>query len=227
MKKKLSFTQIMRAEGISDFEELTVEDLERMIREGKIQTAYSHVQTIEEFYGFRRNVFDIETWNEFKPLIDEHKVLSLKYDSLGELLQTTNYFSEGSSVDSEWEMGETFESEETYQEAFDYVKSTLGINPKKQAPFLVQGFADKKSIDGILAFVKSWSTAQGRSKKWNPSYAKPLQEEKLYTFTARDPKIWLKELDRNISETVLAKNCIYLPFDSWTLAECFRRWYEK
>lgn len=224
---KKSFTQIMQAEGIADFEELTVEDLERMIRDGKIRSAYSHVQTIEEFYGFRRNVFDVETWSEFKPLITEHKVLSLKDDSLGELLQTANYFSEESSVDSEWRLGETFENDEGYHEAFNYVKNNLGINPKKQAPFLVQGFDDKKSIDGILAFVESWSIAQGKMKRWNPLYAKPSQEKNLYAFTARDPKIWLKELDKNLSETVLAKNCIYLPFDSWTLAECFRRWYEK
>ena len=63
MLNKPSFTEIMQAEGIADFNKLTCNDIERLVQEGKIQSAYSHVQTIEEFEGIKvgtfRNCWDL------------------------------------------------------------------------------------------------------------------------------------------------------------------------
>lgn len=249
MTKKRSFTEIMQAEGITDFDNLTNEAVEKLIREGKINSAYSHVRTLEEFDGLRwgyASFHDINDWNDFSSYV-KRGILSLKYDSLGELLHTANFCGKN-SIDDEWKIAETFvekeeskgylrvgigydrakeekelNEEEKYNQAFKVVQD-LGIDPEEQTPYLAQGV----EVPELITFIDAWDTAQGKRKRWNPSYAKPVQSEKLYQFIGnRNPQAWLEELDENLHGTVLAKGSIYLPFDAWTIAECFRRWYES
>ncbi|HLD79190.1 MAG TPA: hypothetical protein VJA18_01385 [Candidatus Nanoarchaeia archaeon] len=233
-----SFTEIMHAAGIAGFDKLTSEDIEQLIQEGNIQSAYSHVRDLDEFYGFRNWAFcDMENWEEFKNLLSA--IFSLKYDSLGELLQTANFFGEKNNVEEEWRVGETFidkdeehgfrrlregklTDDEKYFKALEAVQN-LGINPRTQQPFLVQGI----EVPDFLGFVEQWYNQQDRKRRWNPTYAKPLQEVKLYDFIGtRKPETWIKDLGERLFGTVLDKRCIYLPFDGWTLAECFKRHYE-
>ena len=149
MTKKPSFTKIMQVEGIASFEKLAVGDLERMIQEGKIQSAYSHVQTIEEFNGVRWNPFhDIESGREYSLLFGKG-ILSLQQDSLGELLQTINFYGNNVTVDTAF--GENLEDDQECSQALQIVKDTLGIDPKKDSPFLAQAITHNSP--SLIAFV--------------------------------------------------------------------------
>ena len=102
MSNKPSFTEIMQAEGIAGFNKLTCNDIERLVQEGKIQSAYSHVQNLDEFERLRWGPFcDIETGSQYSGLFGKG-ILSLEHDSLGELLQTINFYGCGTKVEIEF-----------------------------------------------------------------------------------------------------------------------------
>src|SRR3989344_8623096 len=240
MTKKPSFTKIMQVEGIASFEKLAVGDLERMIQEGKIQSAYSHVQTIEEFNGVRWNPFhDIESDREYSLLFGKG-ILSLQQDSLGELLQTLNFYGNNATVDTAF--GENLEDDQECSQALQIAKDTLGIDPKKDSPFLAQAVIHNST--SLIAFVEKWRSAQKQKPRWNPLYARPLQREKLYRFIGTNqPEKWLEKLgaahtfsrterEQDIEDgtdlgttTTSRGKYLLLPFDGWTLAECLRRSY--
>ena len=239
MLNKPFFTEIMHAEGIAGFNKLTCNDIERLVQERKIQSAYSHVQNLDEFERLRWGPFcDFETGGQYSGLFRK-RILSYEHDSLGELLQTINFYGRTETV----EMGlrSDLKDEEIYLSVLEFVEKTLGIDPKKDSPFLAQSFINTRR--SLITFVKEWHSAQNTEPRWNPSYAQPLQKEKLYGFIGTDqPEKWLEKLgaahtfSRKIDDfdddgtylstsRTLESSYLLLPFDGWTLAECFRRGY--
>jgi len=225
MLNKPFFTEIMHAEGIAGFNKLTCNDIERLVQEGKIQSAYSHVQHLDEFEGLRWGPFcDIETGGEY-PELFRKRILSYEHDSLGELLQTINFYGRGTTVKNEFR--NNIRNEGISLSVLKFVEKKLGID-LENSPFLAQSFiVDPRSL---IAFVEKWHSAQNQEPRWNPSYALPLQKEKLYEFIGTDqPEKWLEKLGaaHTFSRvSLLESSYLLLPFDGWTLAECFRRGYK-
>jgi len=270
MSNKPSFTEIMQAEGIAGFNKLTCNDIERLVQEGKIQSAYSHVQNLDEFERLRWGPFcDIETGSQYSGLFGKG-ILSLEHDSLGELLQTINFYGCGETVEFSLE-GVEMERHEC-NATLNFMKKRFGINPEQQQPFYLNGTKPEELAD----LVQRWHEAQGKRKRWNPSYAKPLQQQKITDLATGSPERWLDQLsfpyksqkneDLTISSPKRSSNQfslpfvedhyayddspddyndyqnytidfwngqreeklrnVFLPFDGWTLAECFRCGYE-
>ncbi len=235
-----SFTEIMNAASILDFEKLTLDTIEKIIQSGKINSLYSHVQTIDEFYNIRwcPPIHDTQTAREYS-LLFEKRILSFKYDSLGELLQTINFCRDSYTVKAEWEEYiKHNDSEENYP-TLQFLEHELGLNPQQDSPLLAQAIiTDQRSL---ISFVEKWHTAQGENKKWNKPYAPTLENTKLYNFiNQQKPEVWLKKIaiqgsvrrgesDDYGTFSGSDRNNTYLlfPLDGWTLAECFRQSYEN
>lgn len=248
-----SLKKVLTTAGIAP-EKLTYQSLQALIENGMIQSAYSHVKNKAEFYMVRWNPFsDTQTWSEFQDLFKEG-ILSLEHDSLGELLQTANFYSESDTVEQELcidivENGDprlAEENEKVYRDSLQALKK-LKINPPKQQPFLAQSGV---KMTTIVDFVGTWWHHGGhKTNRWNPEYAKPLRSDEFYDFIRKTkPEHWPAKLNQWVTKKTVrvtqsawdedthlgtyssgqkSLSFIFLPFDGWTLAECFRRMYKK
>ncbi|MDP3733712.1 MAG: hypothetical protein Q8R37_00640 [Nanoarchaeota archaeon] len=232
--KKTSLQKILTTAGIAP-EKLTYQNLQALIETGSINSAYSHVKNMAEFEMMRWGpLSDTQTWPEFHNLLTEG-ILSYRHDSLGELLQTANFYSRNETVEEELFQNIcenksndhnsylATENEKLYESNIQSLKK-LKINPQKQQPFLVQCGV---TMTDIVNFVSEWwIKGSVETKRWNPAYAKSLQSDEFYQFICKNkPTQWPAKLNRWEKKQPLS--AVFLPFDGWTLAECFRKIYEK
>ncbi len=238
MLQELSFTEIMHTMGISNFNQLTIDTIEQMIHTKKIHSLYSHVKTIKEFYNLRCGpLHDIESTKEYSQLF-EKKILSLKYDSLGELLETINFLSNDYTVKSELEENLSHHNQKELAQKLEFIESKLGINPQTSSPFLSQSII--KDPQTLIQFIRRWYTAQDNNQRWNPPYAPIYYTEKLDNFLKnKTTERWLNEIclqgtrydekhdDYGTTSGSTINTSLFLPFNGWTLAECFRQSYEQ
>ncbi|GEM_PF-5635632 len=201
------------------------------------QSLFSEVRNVDQYQKIRFDQFhDLESWKAFQKVIRKGD-LSLKYDSLGELLGIANFFGKSDSV--EYALQTEEKSEDEYLATITFVKEQFGIDEKKQQACFLQGTDPQE----ITAFVQQWYDAQGKRKRWNPNYAKPAPQQKIYDLASGSPEKWLDRLslpynfeqsyDEEEKDTIdfwkgkrsSSLSSIFLPFDHWTLAECFKRQY--
>jgi len=240
-----SLTRILKEEHIDD---PTTEDILRLKGEGKIRSAYSNVVSLSEFKGVRWGPFhDGETWGDFEELI-KNGALVLNEDPLGVLLQTANFFGDGETIEMEWariKFRESYPSgeekdvdEQLYEKRMAQLKKA-GINPKKDTPWLANlGSSEecKGNVYGFLRrFVQKWYDAKPQRTDWNPAYAAPLKSERFYQEKEIGSNGWLnrwneyqvKKKEEGDSYAARTADEIIFPFNGWTLAEVFKRNYER
>jgi len=221
--KEPSFSQVVAEAGFPEHSSHPdIEDLKKLISEGRFKSAYSHVRSLDDFGIVRWVPFhNYDGLKSVKTLL-ERGVLSLEEDSLGVLLQTANYGGKSNTIS--YELGEFNDDEEAVDKAVEKIAKELGLKEENPA-----GVWREDTSKTLVDFVQRWSKAQRGEKRWNPSYAPVVRSKRFYeAVKGLSPGRLLGKLRRYmIVEDVHPNATTVLPVDGWTLAECFRRYYKE
>src|SRR3989344_159362 len=152
------------------------------------KSLFSGFKGLEDFEKLSEAQFDVQTWKEFQAEIQKG-TLSLPHDSLGELLGIANFFGKDDNV--EYSLDNQFETDEEYHTTIKFIQQQFGVDIQRQQAFFVQ---DLENLEEFTTFVQQWYDAQGKRKRWNPGYARPVPQPKIYDLTNSNPKRWLNKL---------------------------------
>ena len=226
MPELKSLTQILKEGGIKD---VSIEDLSRLKAEGKIRSAYSNVVSSAEFDKIRFGpLADVESSGEYTTLITGG-LLSLTDEPLGVVLESVNFYG-NTTVREMWYdgvigrlgLGDAEQKAEAYDKQMERFK-TVGVDPARSFAWLSEFFYDSREL---MAGVKTWYAKDSKRTDWNPSYAKPIRNKAFYEQKGVASSAWLNSWSQHSIGREKFSGGFVLPFDGWTLAECFRISYE-
>ncbi len=183
---------------------------------------YEGVKALERFYVARwSSGLEFDDFSDFRSIVDEGNKISMQ-DSLGELLETANYYS-GTLESPRLEEIETKgEVKDIYHQRGSQFRREYNL--QGLSSLLIEG--DAISLGN---FVKEWHQSS-EGKIWVPNYVKLPNLPKVYVQAKDDkPQTLVGRFGVGIVETLGEKTTqtLAFPFDGFVLAECLRLSYEN